>query len=204
MDQRDQGTFRERIARNRRNSLLLIAAFLAFVTIFGYIIGFAWLGDPTRALFGLALALVVGVVSGLVSYFAGDKMVLAASRAREITHDDAPVLFNVVEEMSIASGLPMPKVYIVEDSAPNAFATGRDPRHAAIAVTTGLLEKMNRIELEGVLAHELSHIKNYDILVSTIAVTLVGVIVLMADWALRFMWWGGIGRRDDDRDDNGG
>src|SRR5215216_5222590 len=115
MDQRDQGTFRERIARNRRNSLLLIAA---FVTFFGYIIGFAWLGDPTRALFGLALALVVGVVSGLVSYFAGDKMVLAASRAREITHDDAPVLFNVVEEMSIASGLPMPKVYIVDDSAP--------------------------------------------------------------------------------------
>ena len=131
MDQRDQGTFRERIARNRRNSLLLIVAFLAFVTSFGYIIGFALLGDPKRALFGLALALIVGVVSGLVSYFAGDKMVLAASRAREITHDDAPVLFNVVEEMSIASGLPMPKVYIVDDSAPNAFATGRDPEHAS-------------------------------------------------------------------------
>ena len=149
-----QGTFRERIARNRRNSLLLIAAFLAFVTIFGYIIGFAWLRDPTRALFGLALALVVGVVSGLVSYFAGDKMVLAASRAREISHDDAPVLF-VVEEMSIASGLPMPKVYIVDDSAPNAFATGRDPEHASVAVTSGLLEKLDRDELQGVMAHEI-------------------------------------------------
>src|SRR5829696_6488469 len=112
MDQRDQGTFRERIARNRRNSLLLIAAFLA--------------------------------------YFAGDKMVLAASRAREITHDDAPVLFNVVEEMSIASGLPMPKVYIVDDSAPNAFATGRDPEHASVPVTSGLLEKLDRDELQGV------------------------------------------------------
>src|SRR5215208_2474755 len=139
MEQRDQGTFRERIARNRRNSLLLIAAFLAFVTILGYIIGFAWLGDPTRALFGLALALVVGVIAGLVSYFAGDKMVLAASRATEITHDDAPVLFNVVEEMSIASGLPMPKVYIVDDSAPNAFATGRDSMLVGILVGTTVL-----------------------------------------------------------------
>src|SRR5215211_3445202 len=118
MDQRDLGTFRERIARNRRNSLLLIAAFLAFITVFGYIIGWAWLGDPVRALAGL----VIGGVAGLISYYGGDKMVLAASRAREITHDDAPVLFNVVEEMSIAAGLPMPKVYIVDDTAPNAFA----------------------------------------------------------------------------------
>src|SRR5215210_6220626 len=130
MEQRDLGTFREGTALNRPTSLLLIAVFLAFITVFGYIIGFALLGDPTRALFGLALALVVGVVAGLISYFAGDKMVLAASRAKEITPDHAPVLFNVVEEMSIASGLPMPKVYIVEDTAPNAFATGRDPEHA--------------------------------------------------------------------------
>ncbi|HEX2739004.1 MAG TPA: zinc metalloprotease HtpX, partial [Rubrobacter sp.] len=101
MDQRDQGTFRERIARNRRNSLLLIAAFLAFVTVFGYIIGFAWIGDPVGALFGLVLALIVGIISGFVTYYAGDKMVLAASRAKEVTHDGAPVLFNVVEEMSI-------------------------------------------------------------------------------------------------------
>src|SRR5215207_9813930 len=101
MEQRDQGTFRERIARNRRNSLLLIAGFLAFVTVFGYIIGFAWIGDPVGALFGLVLAVIVGTISGLLSYYAGDKMVLAASRAKEITHDDAPVLFNVVEEMTI-------------------------------------------------------------------------------------------------------
>src|SRR5215217_2127805 len=203
MDQRDQGTFRERIARNRRNSLLLIAAFLAFVTIFGYIIGFAWLGDPTRALFGLALALVVGVVSGLVSYFAGDKMVLAASRAREITHDDAPVLFNVVEEMSIASGLPMPKVYIVDDSAPNAFATGRDPEHATVAVTSGLLDKLDRDELQGVMAHEMSHVANFDIRYSMLVGILVGTTVLISDFFLRGLWFGG-GRGGGRRGGDGG
>jgi len=203
MEGRDQGTFRERIARNRRNSLLLIAVFLAFITIFGYIIGFAWLGDPTRALFGLALALVVGVVCGLISYFAGDKMVLAASRAREITHDDAPVLFNVVEEMSIASGLPMPKVYIVDDSAPNAFATGRDPEHATVAVTSGLLEKLDRDELQGVMAHEMSHVANFDIRYSMLVGILVGTTVLISDFFLRGLWFSG-GRGGGRRGGDGG
>ena len=105
-----EGTFRERIAVNRRSSLLLIAAFLAFVAVFGYVIGYAWIGDPVGALFGLALAFVVGTISGVATYYGGARMVLAASRAKEITHDDAPVLFNVVEEMTIAAGLPMPKV----------------------------------------------------------------------------------------------
>jgi heat shock protein HtpX len=204
MDQRDQGTFRERIARNRRNSLLLIAAFLAFITVFGYIIGFALLGDPTRALFGLALALVVGVVSGLISYFAGDKMVLAASRAREITHDDAPVLFNVVEEMSIAAGLPMPKVYIVDDTAPNAFATGRDPEHATVAVTSGLLDKLDRDELQGVIAHEMSHVANFDIRYSMLVGILVGTTVLISDFFLRGLWFGGGGRGGGRRGGDGG
>src|SRR5215203_4275435 len=191
MDQRDQGTFRERIARNRRNSLLLIAAFLAFVTVFGYIIGFAWIGDPVRALFGLVLALIAGTISGLISYYAGDKMVLAASRAKEITHDDAPVLFNVVEEMTIAAGLPMPKVYIVDDTAPNAFATGRDPEHASVAVTKGLLEKLDRDELQGVIAHEMSHVANFDIRYSMLVGILVGTTVLISDFFLRGLWFGG-------------
>jgi heat shock protein HtpX len=204
MDQRDQGTFRERITRNRRNSLLLIAAFLAFITAFGYIIGFALLGDPRRALFGLALALIVGVVCGLISYFAGDKMVLAASRAREITHDDAPVLFNVVEEMSIASGLPMPKVYIVEDTAPNAFATGRDPEHATVAVTSGLLDKLDRDELQGVMAHEMSHVANFDIRYSMLVGILVGTTVLISDFFLRGLWFGGGGRGGGRRGGDGG
>jgi heat shock protein HtpX len=204
MDQRDQGTFRERIARNRRNSLLLIAVFLAFITVFGYVIGFALLGDPTRALVGLALALVVGVIAGLISYFAGDRMVLAASRAREITHDDAPVLFNVVEEMSIASGLPMPKVYIVDDSAPNAFATGRDPEHATVAVTSGLLEKLDRDELQGVIAHEMSHVANFDIRYSMLVGILVGTTVLISDFFLRGLWFGGGGRGGGRRGGDGG
>ena len=191
MEQRDLGTFRERIARNRRNSLLLIAAFLAFITVFGYIIGWAWLGDPLRALAGLAFALVIGVVAGLISYYAGDKMVLAASRAREITHDDAPVLFNVVEEMSIAAGLPMPKVFIVDDTAPNAFATGRDPEHAIVAVTSGLLEKLDRDELQGVIAHEMSHVANFDIRYSMLVGILVGTTVLISDFFLRGLWFGG-------------
>jgi heat shock protein HtpX len=191
MEQRDLGTFRERIARNRRNSLLLIAAFLAFITVFGYIIGWAWLGDPLKALAGLAFALVIGVIAGLISYYGGDKMVLAASRAREITHDDAPVLFNVVEEMSIAAGLPMPKVFIVDDTAPNAFATGRDPEHAVVAVTSGLLEKLDRDELQGVIAHEMSHVANFDIRYSMLVGILVGTTVLISDFFLRGLWFGG-------------
>jgi len=203
MDQRDLGTFRERIARNRRNSLLLITAFLAFITVFGYIIGWAWLGDPARALFGLVFALIIGVVMGLISYYGGDKMVLAASRAREITHDDAPVLFNVVEEMSIAAGLPMPKIYIVDDSAPNAFATGRDPGHATVAVTSGLLEKLDRDELQGVIAHEMSHVANFDIRYSMLVGILVGTTVLISDFFLRGLWFGG-GRGGGRRGGDGG
>ena len=188
-----EGNFRERIARNRRNSLLLIAGFLAFVTVFGYIIGFAWIGDPVGAIFGLVLALVVGIISGLATYYAGDRMVLAASRAKEITHDDAPILFNVVEEMAIASGLPMPKVYIVNDSAPNAFATGRDPEHASVAVTKGLLDKLDRDELQGVIAHEMAHVGNFDIRYAMLVGILVGTTVLISDFFLRGLWFGGGG-----------
>src|ERR687886_1171685 len=186
-----EGTFRDRIAVNKRNSLLLIAAFLALITVFGYIIGYAWLGNPAEAVFGLVLALVVGTVSGLATYYGGDRMVLAASHAREVTHDEAPVLFNVVEEMTIAAGLPMPKVYIIDDTAPNAFATGRDPEHASIAVTSGLLEKLTRDELQGVIAHEMSHVGNFDIRYAMLVGILVGTTVLISDFFLRGLWFGG-------------
>ena len=189
-----EGTFRERIAVNRRNSLILIAAFLAFVAVFGYVIGWAWIGDPVGAIFGLVLAFIVGIVTGLATYYGGDRMMLAASRAREITHDDAPVLFNVVEEMAIAAGLPMPKVYIIDDSAPNAFATGRDPEHASVAVTSGLLEKLNRDELQGVIAHEMSHVGNFDIRYAMLVGILVGTTVLISDFFLRGLWLSGGGR----------
>ena len=191
-----EGTFRDRIAINKRNSLLLIAAFLAFITIFGYIIGYAWLGNPAEAVFGLVLALVVGTISGLATYYGGDRMVLAASQAREVTHDEAPVLFNVVEEMTIAAGLPMPKVYIIDDTAPNAFATGRDPEHASVAVTSGLLEKLNRDELQGVIAHEMSHVGNFDIRYAMLVGILVGTTVLISDFFLRGLWFGGGRRRE--------
>jgi heat shock protein HtpX len=192
----NEGTFRERIAVNRRNSVLLIAAFLAFVAGFGYIIGYAWIGDPTGALFGLALAFVAGTISGLATYYGGDRMVLAASHASEISHDDAPVLFNVVEEMAIAAGVPMPKVYIIDDSAPNAFATGRGPEHASVAVTSGLLEKLDRDELQGVIAHEMSHVGNFDIRYAMLVGVLVGTTVLISDFFLRGLWFGGGRRRE--------
>jgi heat shock protein HtpX len=191
-----EGTFRDRIAANKRNSVFLIAIFLAFVAVFGYVIGYAWIGDPISALFGLVLAFVVGTISGLVSYYAGERIVLAASRAREVTHDEAPQLFNVVEEMAIAGGLPMPKVYIIKDSAPNAFATGRDPEHASVAVTSGLLEKLNRDELQGVIAHEMSHVGNFDIRYAMLVGILVGTTVLISDFFLRSLWFGGGRRRE--------
>ena len=191
-----EGTFRDRIAANKRNSLFLIAIFLAFVAVFGYVIGYAWIGDPVRALFGLVLAFVVGTISGFVSYYAGGRIVLAASRAQEVTHNEAPQLFNVVEEMAIAGGLPMPKVYIIKDSAPNAFATGRDPEHASVAVTSGLLEKLNRDELQGVIAHEMSHVGNFDIRYAMLVGILVGTTVLISDFVLRGLWFGGGRRRE--------
>ena len=194
-------TFRDRIAANKRNSVFLIACFLAFVAVFGYVIGYAWIGDPVGALFGLVLAFVVGTISGLATYYGGDRMVLAASRARETTHEDAPVLFNVVEEMAIAGGLPMPKIYIIEDSAPNAFATGRDPEHASVAVTSGLLEKLDRDELQGVIAHEMAHVGNLDIRYAMLVGILVGTTVLISDFFLRGLWFGGGSRR---REEEGG
>jgi heat shock protein HtpX len=146
---------------------------------------------------GLLVALVVVGAGSAVAWWKSDAVALAMSHARLTTAETHPRLHNLVEGLCIAAGLPKPRVYVIDDPAPNAFATGRDPRHAAVAVTTGLLDKLNRIELEGVLAHELSHIKNYDVLVSTLAVTLVGVVALLADFSLRFLWWGGPRHRDD-------
>jgi heat shock protein HtpX len=197
-------TFFREIARNRRNSWLLILVVALVLAVMGFAIGeatgFGW--------GGLVVALVVAFVMSIGSYFAGDKLVLLSSGAREVPQQGTPEqyrqLLNVVTEMSIASGLPMPKVYLINDSAPNAFATGRDPKHASVAVTTGLLEKMDREELQCVLAHELSHVGNYDIRFALLVGVLVGSIALLADWFLRFTFWGG-GRRDGgDRDRGGG
>ncbi|MGK2957989.1 MAG: M48 family metallopeptidase [Acidimicrobiales bacterium] len=151
---------------------------------------------------GLIIAVVFTGLLTFGSYWKSDTIALAMSRAKPADPIEHARLHNLVEGLCIAGGLPKPRVYVVQDDAPNAFATGRNPKNAAIAVTTGLMAKMNRVELEGVLAHELSHIKNYDILVSTLAVTMVGAVTLLADFSIRMMWFGGGRRRDSDN--NGG
>jgi heat shock protein HtpX len=183
----------DQVASNKRRSALLVAAFLVVV------VGAAWAFNLLigGGVAGLVVALVVAGGLAAAAYWKSDAVALAMSHARPADLVEHARLHNLVEGLCIAGGLPKPRVYVVEDDAPNAFATGRDPRHAAVAVTTGLLDKLNRIELEGVLAHELSHVKNYDILVSTLAVTMVGLVALLSDWGLRFLWWGGPRHRDD-------
>ena len=171
----------EEIERNKRKSYLLVGAISALLVIFGYALGEA----TGYGYFGVIIAAAIALVVSLASYYSGDSLVLTVSRARAITDREAPQLFHVAEEMSIASGLPMPKVYIIEDTAPNAFATGRNPAHASIAVTSGLLSKLSRDELQGVIAHELSHVRNYDILFATLIGVLVGTIAMLSDFVLR-------------------
>ena len=153
---------------------------------------------------GVVVALLLAGGAAAVGYWKSDAIALAMSHARPADPTTYARLHNLVEGLCIAAGLPKPRIYVIEDDAPNAFATGRNPRHAAVAVTTGLMDKLTRIELEGVLAHELSHIKNYDILVSTLAVTLVGIAALLSDFSMRFLWWGGPRHRDDVRGGSGG
>jgi len=188
------------IRSNKRRSVLLIVAFLAVVAVIGFAFGLVF-GNGIAA---TIVALVIGAIVAFTSYWKADKIALAVSRARPADPQQYARLHNIVEGLCIAGGLPKPGVYVIDDPAPNAFATGRDPKHAAIAVTTGLLEKMNRVELEGVVAHELSHIRNYDILISTLAVTMVGAAALLADMGVRMMWWnGGRVARSGDRDSRG-
>ena len=183
----------EQIASNKRRSVLLVAGFVVVAVALAWAVQLL-LGFGVG---GLLIALVVVGGGSVLAWYKSDSVALAMSHARLTTPESEPRLHNLVEGLCIAAGLPKPRVYLVDDPAPNAFATGRNPQHAAIAVTTGLMDKLSRIELEGVLAHELSHIKNYDVLVSTLAVTFVGVIALVADFSLRFMWWGGPRHRDD-------
>ncbi|HSJ90846.1 MAG TPA: M48 family metalloprotease [Ilumatobacter sp.] len=190
----------DQIRSNKRRSALLIAGFVGVLAIVGAAVGLLIGGGVVPTV----VALVIGALVAFGSYWKADTIALAVSRARPADEHEYARLHNLVEGLCIASGLPKPGVYVVEDPAPNAFATGRNPRHASIAVTTGLLEKMNRVELEGVVAHELSHIKNYDILISTLAVTMVGAVALLADLTIRTMWWNG-GRvpRQGDHGDRG-
>src|SRR5215210_1320351 len=172
--------------------------------VLGFAIGYAIVGGPEGGVLVTGLALGVGAISGVGTYFAGDKFVLAVSGAREVNVTNAPQLMNVVGEMAIAANVPMPKVYVIDDTAPNAFATGRDPAHASLAITTGLLQKLDREELQGVIGHEMSHARNLDIRFSLIVGVLVGSIALLSDFFLRWTWWGGGPRSRSDREGGGG
>ena len=194
----------EQIARNKRASWLLMAAVVAVLLLLGFVIGVALTGRPYGGLGLLGVFGVIAIVWSIIGYYAGAGMVLAVSGARKVTHDEAPQLYNVVEEMTIAAGTPMPDVYLIDDPAPNAFATGRDPQHAAVAVTSGMLQMMNREELQGVVAHEMSHVRNYDVRFATLVGILVGLVALVADFFLRSTFWGGFGRRSDGDGGGGG
>lgn len=198
-------TFYREIDRNRRRSWILVAIVIVVLGLLGgaigYATGFGW--------GGVVMAVALASVMSVGSYFAGDALVMATSGAREIDLSREPPeqyrqLVNVVEEMRLAGGLPRPRVWIIDDSAPNAFATGRDPEHASVAVTSGLLEKLDREELQGVIAHEMSHIGNLDIRFTLLVGVLVGAIALLADWFLRFTYWGGGRRGRSDRNGGGG
>jgi heat shock protein HtpX len=175
---------------NKRKTWLLMFVFFVLVILAGWVFSLAM---DTRVI--LYIAVAFSVVSSFVSYWWSDKIVLAMSDAKEVKFEDNKELYRVVENLCITAGLPVPKIYIINDTAPNAFATGRDPEHAVVAVTSGLLQKLDRSELEGVIAHELSHIGNRDILIATIATVMVGVVVLLADW---FMRWSIFGRSGGD------
>jgi heat shock protein HtpX len=186
----------EQIAANRRKTVVLLVVAFVLLALVGYAIGLVF----GTGWFGLAIAIVLAVLLQLASYYNGDRIVLASTRAREVSAEEQPRLHNVVEGLAIAAGVPKPRVWVVPEQAPNAFATGRDPEHASIAVTQGLLATMNRIELEGVIGHELAHVVDRDILYGTIVATVIGAVVLLSEFFMRSLWWGGLGgRRGSDR-----
>ena len=179
------------IKSNKIKSVLLMSLFILIIGILGAAVGIFF----GSIIFGLALAIIISMIYIPITYFSGDKMILKMSGAREVTKKEYPHLYHTVEGLAIAASIPTPKAYVIDDSALNAFATGRDPKNASITVTTGLLEKLNRQELEGVVAHEMSHIKNFDIRFMMLTVMLVGITVLLSDFFLRSLFYGG-GNKD--------
>jgi heat shock protein HtpX len=190
----------EQIAANRRKTIFLLLVAIALLGAVGYAIGVIY-GTGWA---GLGIAVAVALLLQLGAYFSGDKLVLRSARAREVTSEEEPRLHNIVEGLAIAAGVPKPRVYVVPEQAPNAFATGRDPEHASIAVTQGLLETMDRVELEGVIGHEMSHVVDRDILYGTVVATVIGALVLISEFFMRSWWWGGFGGRRSNRDSGGG
>jgi heat shock protein HtpX len=188
----------EEVRWNKIKSWFLFFIFFILVGFLGAVAGLVW----GSVYFGLGLALVFGLIYSLIAYYSGGNMILSMSGARPVTKKEYPYLYNTVEGIAIAAGIPAPKCYVIDDTALNAFATGRDPKNAAITVTTGLLAKLDRQELEGVVAHEMSHIKNFDIRLMMLAAVLVGVVTLISDFLLRSFLWGG--KRNDSEGRGGG
>jgi len=184
--------------KNVRLTWIYISGFLVFVIGVGYV--FAGAMNNSAILY---FCVIFAVIMSFSSYWWSDKIVLAMSSAKEVSREDGREIYNLVENLCITAGLPVPKIYIIEDSAPNAFATGRDAEHAVICLTTGIIQKLEKIELEGVIAHELSHIGNRDILLSTVVVVMVGFVALLADWFRNWAFWGG-GRRRGGSSEGGG
>jgi heat shock protein HtpX len=182
----------EQIAANKRKTVLLIILAVVFTGLIGWVIGFLFFKGGT---IGLVLAVGLALALSLGSYFFGDKVVLTSTGAKKVTPEQEPRLHNVVEGLAIAAGVPKPEVYVVPEMAPNAFATGRDPQHSSIAVTQGLLQIMDRVELEGVIGHEMSHVLDRDILIGTVVATVVGAAILLSEIFTRTWFWGG-GRRN--------
>jgi heat shock protein HtpX len=185
----------EQISENKFKSGLLVFCFIVLIFLLIWVLQYLLGFGPA----GFILALVIASLMAFISYWSSDKIVLAISRARPVSKEEYPYLYNVVEGLAIAAGIPAPQCYVIDDTAPNAFATGRNPKNSVICVTTGLLQKMNRAELEGVIGHEMSHIRNYDILLQTLTVVMIGVVALLSDWILRGVFWGGGRRRSSSR-----
>jgi heat shock protein HtpX len=185
-----------RIDENKRWTVYIMIGFVAVISAIGYVIG-QYFGEGSGTFF-LGLALIFSGISGFVSYYESDKIVLAISGAKELKESENQYIHKLVENLCIGSGLPKPKIYLIEDTAMNAFATGRDPQHAVICFTSGIIKGLNKLELEGVVAHELSHIGNYDIRLMSIVSVLVGSVVLLSDWFTRGMFYGGGRKRDRD------
>lgn len=191
----------DQIASNKRRTWVLLVAFFALLALIGAAVGYLWLDSPFG---GMAIAFIIGGIYAVSMIFQSTEIVMSMNGAREVSEEEAPELYHVVQDMAMVAQIPMPRVFIVEDASPNAFATGSKPENAAVAATTGLLALMNREELESVMGHEVSHIRNYDIRISTIAVALTSAVTMLSSMAGRMMWYGGGGRRRNDRDNDNG
>ena len=192
----------EQIASNKRKTWVLLIVFFLLLAIVGYAVGYLFMNS---GIWGVTVAMIIGFIYALTMIFQSTEIVMSMNGAREVDRNEEPVLYHVVEDMAMVAQIPMPRVYVIDDAGLNAFATGSNPQNAAVAATSGLLEIMNREELEAVIGHEVSHIRNLDIRISTIAVALASAITLLSSMAGRMMWWGGASRsrRNSDRDSGG-